>query len=71
MCNRRVHVYVSVSTFRVHVYIFSKCGSLMRDKIYAFTVFSTFIYITTSFCEAALLLFPKFIIDDTEENLRT
>ena len=38
---------------------------------YAFTVLGTFIYIATSFCEAALLLFPKSIIDGIEENLRT
>ena len=38
---------------------------------YAFTVLGTFVYITTSYCEAGLLLFPKSIIDDIEENLRT
>ena len=41
-----------------------------RDYIYAFNVFRTFIYIATSFFEAALLLFPKSIIDYIEENLR-
>ena len=39
--------------------------------MYAFTLLGTFIYIATSFCEAALLLFPKSIIDDIEDNLRT
>ena len=45
----------------------------MRDQIYAFTVIGTFIYIAASFCEAALalLLFPKSIINDIEEDLRT
>ena len=42
-----------------------------RDQIYAFTMLNTFIYITTSFCEAALLLFSKSTIDDIGENLRT
>ena len=41
------------------------------DQIYAFTVLGTFVYIASSFCEAALLLFPKSIIDDIAENLRT
>ena len=43
----------------------------MRDQIYAFTVLDTFIYIATYFCEAAILLILKSIIDDIEENLRT
>ena len=42
-----------------------------RDQIYVFTVLGTFIYIATSFCDAALLLFPKSIVDHVEENFRT
>ena len=42
------------------------------DQIHAFTMLATFIYITPSFCEAALLLlFLKSTIDDIEGNIRT
>ena len=51
---------------------------IYRGKIDAFTMLATFIYITPSFCEAALLLlFPKSTIfhissiDDIEGNIRT
>ena len=43
----------------------------LRNQIYAFAVLDTFSYIATCFCEEALLLFPKSIVDDIEGNLRT